>query len=89
MIRQQLLYLFSSKAIVFHWPKISMDAWHVLASSDHKVSISVIITDILLKTIRYSKTLKPALVIIVCVSVTVDFCLFFEDIFSAFFDRGS
>ena len=53
MIRKQALYLFSSKTVVFDRPKIPMDAWHVLASSDHKVSISVIIMDTALKSVRY------------------------------------
>lgn len=38
-----------------------MDAWHVLASSDLKVSISIIIMDTVVKSIKYSIQLKPPL----------------------------
>lgn len=70
MIRKQALYLVSAKAIVFDGPEIPTDACYVLRSSDHKVSIGVIIMDTVAKSVRYSAPLKPALVITVHVSVS-------------------
>lgn len=70
-IGKQFVYLFSSKPIVFDRPKIPMNAWHVPASSDHKVSISVVIMDTVLKSNTYS--VKQALMITVHASVILVF----------------
>ena len=40
-----------------------MDAWHIFASTNYKVSISVIIVDAVPKSIRYLLPLKPAIMI--------------------------
>lgn len=66
---KQVLYLFSSKAIVFDRSKIPMDAWCVLTSSDHKVSISVIKMDTVLKSVRCSIPVRSVVMTIVHVSV--------------------
>lgn len=66
---KQVLYLFSSKTIVFDRSKIPMDAWCVLTSSDHKVSISVIKMDTVLKSVRCSIPVRSVVMTIVHVSV--------------------
>lgn len=59
----QTFYLCTSQTIVLDRPEIPMDARNVPASSDHKVSISVIVMDTVLKSVRHPAPLKPELVI--------------------------
>lgn len=53
---RNIWYLCNSKPIVFGRSKISKDAWDVLASSNHKVAISVIITDAALVSAQFKTT---------------------------------
>lgn len=46
-------HLVGSKTIILERPKVAGEAWHVSASSNHKVSICVIIVNAVPKSAKY------------------------------------
>lgn len=53
---RSIWYLFNSKPIVFGRTKISKDAWYIFAPSNHKVAISVIISEAVLESVQFKTT---------------------------------